>query len=432
MAGIFTIVGKVVVLHLARVRKARHEAMLKGSLNLPLQEGTDDNVASSTKPCPHEETTTMIIMIFFVVTQILANGCMFVAPWFGAVSIYWPCYVASQLLANMLIVGAWLHHERFEKPAQIATLVVVVAVLFTTLCGPSDSLRSKPPDIAKLLKGNWMAMAWLGFLGLVFVTSFGSMLFVLFYKRRHARRLPQEASVIAMNPAGALVEAGLPCSQTIFETILLLVSTTCSALSATASKAASTLPVDSPFRPVLLSVTWLIILCWSIENYVEGRYVERLGRFLPSMTLGSIVLNALTGLWVWDDAQTVTSWTGYMAALVLVGMGVYLISDWDVVGAARVAVPEDPPESSLLLDCCCGCRDPSCPLPPNDDPVVGDGGDHDLPDGLDGLDGGSRPPQRTLLSTSSSSSSSSCSEDPELGSRRIGDEVVALAVVVVP
>jgi hypothetical protein len=332
LAAIFTIIGKVVVLHMARRGKALQEAPPSGTEDMKVEANKPSNTTSSTALSSYKRDT-ILMMVVFVVSQILANAFMFVAPWFGAVSIYWPCYVASQLLANMLIVGTLLQHERFDKAAQVATLVVVTAVLYITLCGPfDDSPAAEPLSIDILLSDNWIAVTWLGFLSIIFVTSFGYMLFVLYQKKaRDGRPLPQapngqEEHVVPVDTA--LTEERYS-SPAILEFVLLLVSTTCSVLSATASKAASTLPHDSPARPALMSLTWVIILAWSVENYAEGRYVERLGRFLPCMTLGSIVLNALTGLIVWQDAKLVTSWVGYATALALLGMGVYLISDLD-------------------------------------------------------------------------------------------------------
>lgn len=338
LAGLFTIVGKVVVLHLARRRKALllsqgkniEKVTPKSKATSDLPEAVHDDNSSSLPPSHKQET--LLILSVFVVTQFLANGFMFVAPWYGAVSIYWPCYIASQLLANMLIVGTLLQHERFEKPAQIATLMVAAAVLYITLCGPSDDFRDEASlDITKLLEENWMGQTWLGVLSIVFVGSFGFMLHVVFRKAcgQRCRKSTTTSSTAEETDTVVSSSSTSACSPAVFEIILLLVSTSCSALSATASKAASTLPRDSEARASLMSVTWLIILAWSVENYIEGRYVRSLGRFLPCMTLGSILLNALTGLLVWQDATVVTSWAGYATALALLAMGVYLISDLD-------------------------------------------------------------------------------------------------------
>jgi hypothetical protein len=355
LAAIFTIAGKVVILRLARRRKASRQNNDPRQLSLSMPKNDLENSSNSNDDDKSQQQQakktkwsrkkweTYWSLTSFVVFQCIANGCIFVAPWFGPVSIYWPAYIASQLLANMLIVGTCLQHERFDKPAQIATLVVVAAVLYITITGPGEPQDEQ--DIRALVWGNWIAMVWLGLLCLVFVVSFLVMVTFLIGNGRCRREVQQEKPSKKKQqqqqqqqqqdpeePSTATAPAGFfASSPLILETVLLMVSMTCSTLSATASKAASTLtaPEDASIRSALIALTWIIIICWSLENYLEGRHVRSLGRFLPLMTFGSILLNAATGLIVWGDAHVVGSWAGYATALCLLGMGVYLISDLD-------------------------------------------------------------------------------------------------------
>lgn len=319
MAGIFTIAGKVVVLQLARRHKKSHQLQLDDVAKRSVQ---SDAITLDKQTA----RKTYWIMTCFVLANIVANFCIFIAPWFGPVSIYWPAYIASQLMANMLLVGTLLQQERFDKPAQVATLVVVAAVLFITVAGPGEP-QTEQEDIKELILGNSIAIAWISTLCLVFFLSFLTMMSFFATQCSTGSRQEDKHSESSNNES----TVGTCFSPQLLEIILLLVSTTCSALSATASKAASTLtsPQDSTLRSSLITISWIIIICWSVENYLEGRHVRSLGRFLPAVTLGSIVLNAITGMIVWKDAQVVVSWAGYATALCLLGMGVYLISDLD-------------------------------------------------------------------------------------------------------
>ena len=354
LAGAFTLASKLVVLQLARRRKGKKvrqpEQAAAATSNLANNRDNDNNQDNNNdkkkNPERFKDIETYLVLTCFVIANMLANACIFLAPWFGPIAIYWPAYIASQLLCNML-VAICLQHERLDKPAQIATLVVVAAVLYITLTGPGgrsvggaeakqQAVEIEKEDIRQLLTGNWSALAWLGLLSLVFVVAFLIMMVFLILHCRQGRRQAKAATGSGSVDESSTTGSASPVllrvvSPVVLETMLLLVSITCSALSATTSKAASTLtnPEDATLRACLFVASWFVILCWSVENYLEGRHVRSLGQFLPAVTFGSILLNAATGLIVWKDAHVVSSWAGYATALCLLGLGVYLISDLD-------------------------------------------------------------------------------------------------------
>eukprot|EP00978_Attheya_sp_CCMP212_P047139 scaffold421239_cov42-Attheya_sp.AAC.2 len=58
------------------------------------------------------------------------------APWFGPVSLVGPTFLAAQLLANMLLYGVVLGLENFTKDMRIGTYVIVVGAVLLPVVGP--------------------------------------------------------------------------------------------------------------------------------------------------------------------------------------------------------------------------------------------------------------------------------------------------------
>eukprot|EP00529_Nitzschia_sp_RCC80_P011565 CAMPEP_0113462192 /NCGR_PEP_ID=MMETSP0014_2-20120614/11951_1 /TAXON_ID=2857 /ORGANISM="Nitzschia sp." /LENGTH=629 /DNA_ID=CAMNT_0000354019 /DNA_START=300 /DNA_END=2189 /DNA_ORIENTATION=- /assembly_acc=CAM_ASM_000159 len=256
------------------------------------------------------------MLAIYLVLCAMLKPLQFFAPWFGPVTITWPVYVGSRMVSNLLIVGVLMGHEVFDKPSQVATMVVVSSVVFITLTGPATSTtttsQEEERNIKELVQGNWIAMIWLTILAVVFVVSSGLIMLNVLFKK--------------------FVRKTLKLSPFWLEVFIFLNAITTSTLSFTTSRGASTLldePNDHVYRVTLTAVSWYIFMWWMVESYVEGRDVRSLKLFVPTETLGSVLLNFITGLLVWDDSSAIVSWPGYLTSIALLAMGVYLFSDLD-------------------------------------------------------------------------------------------------------
>lgn len=78
------------------------------------------------------------------------------------------------------------------------------------------------------------------------------------------------------------------------ELILFLVYMGASTLCNSTSKAASLF--EGTIRLALICLSWFIVLIWMYESYLEAFHVRSLAQFIPITLVGSIVLNAATGV----------------------------------------------------------------------------------------------------------------------------------------
>ena len=339
LGGLLSVTARAVVLQYARNQKARklardekerrrmqlqaerNSAPLYTTATVPkvitfAEDEASDTDKNDTKETLREEKSHRrernITVVGFVAASLLLKPCHFFAPWFGSVSISWPTYIGSQMVFNMMIVGILMGHENFGKPAQVATMMVISAVIYIIITGPGEPQQGQ--DIRELLDGNWIAIVWLCFLAILFVLSTVFMLtYMLFASDRTAAKQTSARAALVL------------------EVVIFLNTISMSPLTGTLSKASSTLtsPDDANIRIALICVTWTMYGWWSIENYMEGRYVRSPKQFLPAVLLGSVLVNGITGLIVWEDSVVIVSWPGYATAMALLLMGVYLFSNLD-------------------------------------------------------------------------------------------------------
>lgn len=159
-----------------------------------------------------------------------------------------------------------MQHEKFDKTTQIATCVIVAGVVSISINGPGIQ---EDQNVNDLIFGNPVAIMWLAFLSFIYIICSILMFFANLKKY----------------------------SPTFAEIVLFIVAIASSALAATSSKFASTFDgSEGPHRAILLTITWIIILIWSVEVFKEPIHVRSLARFMPLSTFGSIALNGITGV----------------------------------------------------------------------------------------------------------------------------------------
>ena len=276
LGGTLMTASNATVVHMARKRKKRKQGQQQASGKL----------------------NKVMMMCQFVFFSALAHACIFFAPWFGPVSIFWPTYMSCKLLSNMIIIGVIMGHEKIDKNIQVATMVVVAAVVYITITGPEPK---DGQDIYELfLEDSPIALIWTVLLGVAYVVCIG--LFVV----------------------GGMKDK----SPAFKERIHFMISITSSALVTTTSKIYSLLP-EGPIRTITIVISWSITVAWANFGFFEAKDVRSLATYFPKKTFGTILINALTGILVWEDQNVVQSWVGYITALCILGMGVYLLSDLD-------------------------------------------------------------------------------------------------------
>ena len=211
-----------------------------------------------------------------------------VATWYGPVSLVVPFFFSATLLSNMMIFG--LLGEHFTKNMRVGTHVIVVAVILLPIVGPNIQ---EGQDIVVLL-GHFYATAW----------------FVCL--------------LVACAISGTILVRDISKYQMRYRVAILLV--------ARASSISVNLTVSRAFilglnDEVLFTFIIVKVISGAIYTYaivVQSFTVEQ-ASFVPLNATTIIIVNALTGIIIWEDWRVVSSWYGYICIFFLLGLGCDLL-----------------------------------------------------------------------------------------------------------
>ena len=213
------------------------------------------------------------------------------APWFGPVSLVGPVFLSSGLLTNMVVFGVILGLEMFTKDMRVGTYIVVIAVVLLPIVGPT---AQENQDVAALLR-NWYSSLWAA-IQVICMTSSCFLLIVL-----NASRLSEWKAIL----------------------LLLTARATAFTVNLTVSKA-MIMQVDSSVLGVLilLKVTSGVVITYALM--VQSTAVTQ-AKFVPLNASALIIVNAMTGMIVWEDWRVVGNWVGYVCVFVQLVLGNYLL-----------------------------------------------------------------------------------------------------------
>ncbi|CAJ1951954.1 unnamed protein product [Cylindrotheca closterium] len=223
------------------------------------------------------------------------------ATWFGPVSIVVPFYYCATLLTNMIVFGLFLG-EPFKKPMRVGTHVIVLAVILLPVVGPTIS----PDQTFAILMQHWYSILW--FLLLVVTTLVTGAILVF------------KASPTNTDPETNLF---LKEYTQIQRTIVLLL---CRAATMSVDLTVSRFLILSPPSKAVMGAL-IVTKLWSgnLCTYciVVQSYSVQQARYVPLNATMVILVNALTGILVWEDQPQ--SWYGYLCVFWLLGIGCDLL-----------------------------------------------------------------------------------------------------------
>jgi len=245
-----------------------------------------DKVGLTFSPCRQR-----LALVGNLVLQILASivGNL-LAPWFGPVSLVGPFFLGAQLLANMVVYGFFLGLEAFSKDMKIGTYVTVVAASLLTAVGPTAQSGQDVLDLMSRL----YSLIWSGVL-------VGGMLVSLIF-------LPCLSKFKKDMPKYA---------------VLLVARSTAFTVNLTVSK----LMVANPTFIYLIVSIVLKVLSGGVMTFaivVQSTAVQQ-SKFVPINASCIMIVNALTGIVIWEDWRVVQSWLGYVGVFVLMVLGNFLL-----------------------------------------------------------------------------------------------------------
>jgi hypothetical protein len=232
-----------------------------------------------------------------IVLQIMGSlaGNLF-ATWFGPVSIVGPLFYGAEMVANLVLFGVVLGLENFTKEMQIGTYQIVVAVTLLVRVGPGTqtdqdlvSLMSKP-----------LALVW-------------TMLLLIFML----------ACTIFITPFIDIAKLNMRRRFA----VLLIVRATAFTLNLTASRGLIGIGESENSHTWLMTALVIKIVSGAIYTkaiVVQSTVVDQ-RNFVPLNAVLTLVINAVTGLIVWEDWRVVQDWTGYVCVFLLFLLGSSLL-----------------------------------------------------------------------------------------------------------
>lgn len=245
-------------------------------------------------------------LVVNLVLQIGSSGANVLAGLLGPVSIVLPTIVTSQMVFNMLFFGI-LRLEVFEKVKRVGTFVIMCATIMLQEVGPKVQ---EDQDIIALLSEPY-AIVWACALGIVMVVS--------------AVEVWWQTRKDESNRMGLFAW-------------LLAAQITATVISTTAAKMFN---LVGGVELVMAVVVWTIcgvILLYSIV--VQSTEVSQ-AQFVPVLVAGNILINAFTGIIIWEDWRVVVSWVGYIAVFFQLGFGCYLLSTYDLLSRYSHALSDN-------------------------------------------------------------------------------------------
>jgi len=245
-----------------------------------------DKVGQKFSPCRQR-----LALVGNLVLQISASivGNLF-APWFGPVSLVGPFFLGAQLLANMIVYGFFLGLEAFSKDMKIGTYVTVVSAALLPVVGPT---AQDDQDVLELLS-RYYSLAWSG--------------------------------VLVVGMIVALVF--LPCVNKLKNislryVVLLVARSTAFTVNLTVSKLmVANLTLVYLIVSIVLKVVSGAVMTYAIV--VQSTAVKQ-ATFVPINASMIMVVNAVTGIILWEDWRVVQSWLGYVCIFVLMILGNFLL-----------------------------------------------------------------------------------------------------------
>ena len=213
-----------------------------------------------------------------------------IAPWFGPVSVVAPIYFSATLVFNLIIFGFILGLEFFDRIMIVGTYVIAIGTVLLQVVGPGIQ---DGQDIGELL-GHSYALSWFLFLLVSMVVS--TIIMVTSIKKYG------EYKRIA---------------------ILLIARSTSYTLNLTVSRAF----LLNPDHFVLISFIVIKVVSGAIYTYaivVQSTAVKQ-AKFIPLNATTIILLNAITGVIIWEDWRVISSWVGYVCVFLLLALGCDLL-----------------------------------------------------------------------------------------------------------
>jgi len=231
-----------------------------------------------------------------ILIMLVGTATFLLATRNGPVSVAMPIVTASSLLANMLVQTV-LGIQRYNKPMRVGTWVLTFAVICLIDVGPSDQVYADPLGLLMTPAGIAVSVAQLVLLGL-------GAIGVKMMKNSSPQSSPK---IFAYG----------------------MVVATATAMGASVGKVMQLPGLPSGAFYSFIGV-YLIsgIISFGVAAIAATECDASV--YLPVRSCLQLLVNAATGMFVWQDWRVLTDWIAYAAVYLLITLGVYSVSSIDM------------------------------------------------------------------------------------------------------
>jgi hypothetical protein len=249
------------------------------------------------------------------------------APWFGPVSLVGPTFLAAQLLANMLLYGVVLGLENFTKDMRIGTYIIAVGAVLLPVVGPQVQ---EGQDIWRLLTTIQGAIWSILVVSGMFFSGFLLLLTIHWPCSKKAKKDDDDEEDVSQKGAISIDMISRFPNEYHRIAILLVARATSFSINLTVSKM---LVLDIDLTGFIIAMVLKVL---SGATMTFGIIVQSVSvpqsTFVPLNASFTILINAFTGIIVWEDWKVVdgVQWLGYACVFLQFALGNYLLLGDDI------------------------------------------------------------------------------------------------------
>ena len=236
--------------------------------------------------------------------MLVASVAYIVGSWYGPVSLSVPVVMASKLLFNLVIVGTVLKMENFSKDQRVGTYVIALSIFSLPEVGPQPVASQ---DVLALLRLP-LSIAWSITLGATMAITILAMIVLVVSRRRKGSDAKPRPKLMLL--------------------VLVTAQVTSAVIGTSVGKVFAV--AEGSIVGVCLGITVLTAVV-NVGSLMMAAASCNQGIFVPLQTCATLGVNMVTGLMIWEDQKTITQWVAYFCLYGLMGLGIYLMANADVL-----------------------------------------------------------------------------------------------------
>mmetsp|Transcript_94728 Transcript_94728/g.282915 ORF Transcript_94728/g.282915 Transcript_94728/m.282915 type:complete len:431 (-) Transcript_94728:146-1438(-) len=239
-----------------------------------------------------------------IILNLAGIACFLAGAKYGPVAVVMPILTASKLLSSMCFQIA-LRLEKYTKDKRVGTMVLSFSAMCLVEVGPTDP--DGDPDVLAMLSTP-LALGWL--------------------------------LALALALLGALLEyhSGKESGG---ETEMILLSTVVAVSTALGASVGKILSITEGAALALSVVCYLACGVMSFLYAASAAFTCDMSVFMPVSECLQLLVNCATGLFIWGDGVRIRGKLSYAMVYLLISLGVYLCSSFDVFADRKQALPVD-------------------------------------------------------------------------------------------